>query len=192
MELKKEIMTEKLFYKLSWYFVGIITILESSLLFWDYYHGGVPSHHLLNRKDLPKISNWWGGIVLPLATYISLNSIKKRINFDPVLNKQNLKTQFLWPFIIALLYAVSIAVSFSTGNSQISGLLFPAIFVIALFFPIYKSEYFLGFIIGLTYTFGGVLPILIGLFLAIIGFLLFKFIRPIFILIGTKIGIKNR
>jgi hypothetical protein len=185
-------MNEKIFNKLSLYFLGAVTVFVVSLILWDYYHGGVPSHHFLNRKDLPEISNWWGAVVLPLATCLSLNRIKKRFNFDGDYSNQNIKKQFLLPFVIAVLYAISIAVSFSTGNPQISGVLFQAIFILALFFPIYKSEYFLGFIIGLTYTFGGVLPIAIGLFLAIIGLLLFKYIRPIFILIATKIGILKK
>jgi hypothetical protein len=185
-------MTQKIFIKIIIFFTLFVTIAILGLILWDYYHDGVPTHHLLNKKDLPGISNWWGAILLPLATYLSLNRIKKRINFETDSNSQNLKKQFLIPFVISFFYAIIIAVSFSTGNSQISNLFFPAIFIIALFFPIYKSEYFLGFIIGLTYTFGGVLPIVIGLFLAIIGFLLFKGIRPIFIMLGTKIGvIKN-
>jgi hypothetical protein len=42
---------------------SIVSITISSLLAWNHFHGGVPSHHILAREDLPEISNWWGGII---------------------------------------------------------------------------------------------------------------------------------
>ena len=48
----------------------IISILIFGLLLWNYFHGGVPGHHILDRKDLPVISNWWSGILLPVVTWI--------------------------------------------------------------------------------------------------------------------------
>jgi len=48
--------------------VGVVTFLIFSFLFWEYFHGGVTSHHILHQKDLPSISNWWSGIFLPILT----------------------------------------------------------------------------------------------------------------------------
>lgn len=163
----------------------VITLLILSLIVWSHFNGGVPSHHLLANKNLPEISNWWGLLLLPVATYLSLNKIKKRIDFEDLSN-QNLKKEFLLPFFIALFYAITMAIAFQTGNSQISSFMFKAVFIIALFVPIYKAEYYLGFIFGLTFTFGGVLPILFGLFLIAISYLIYKYIRSFFI------GIKNK
>jgi hypothetical protein len=47
-------------------------------LAWEYTHGGFQSHHILRRKDLPKLQNWWGGIMLPVLTWFLLNRIQKR------------------------------------------------------------------------------------------------------------------
>lgn len=185
-------MTQKTFSKITLYFTLFITIAILALLFWDYFHGGVPGHNLLKREDLPKISNWWGAISLPLATYISLNSIKKRINFEADFNNQSFIKQHLVPFLIALLYAIVIVIASTTGNSEISYFMFKVLFVIALFIPIYRSEYFLGFIIGLTYTFGGALPVIIALVLVTVFYLLFNYVRPVFIFLGTKIGILKK
>ena len=69
--------------------------------------------------------------------------------------------------------------------------MFKLLFVVAIFIPIFKSEYFLGFVLGLTYTFGGALPIIIGLVLVTAFYIIYKFIRPVFIWIGTKIGLVN-
>lgn len=30
---------------------------------WEYTHGGVTAHHLLNNPELPAISYWWGLLV---------------------------------------------------------------------------------------------------------------------------------
>jgi hypothetical protein len=57
----------------------IISILILGLLFWDYLHDGVPSHHILDQKNLPAISNWWIGILLPILSWILLGRIKSRI-----------------------------------------------------------------------------------------------------------------
>ena len=58
-------MTEKGFFKISFLVTGIITMAIWSVLVWNYYHGGVPRHHILHREDLPAISNWWGGLLPP-------------------------------------------------------------------------------------------------------------------------------
>lgn len=39
----------------------VVVLCIWSLLIWQHFHGGVPSHHLLHRSDLPAVSNWWGG-----------------------------------------------------------------------------------------------------------------------------------
>ncbi len=49
------------------------------LLVWQHFHGGVPSHSFMARKDMPSISNWWGALLLPLLTSFTLNRLKKRL-----------------------------------------------------------------------------------------------------------------
>ncbi|KGD68679.1 hypothetical protein B0A61_11740 [Flavobacterium aquatile LMG 4008 = ATCC 11947] len=160
------------------------------LLIWEYYNGGVSGHHFLKRKDMPFISNWWGLILLPLVTFLSLKRIGKGINYNPELSNQHLIKHHLLPFLIAVLFAILIVVFSSTGNSEISYFMFLALFIVALFIPIYKSEYFLGFILGLSYSFGGALPVIIAIVLTTIFYLIFNYIRPIFIFIGNKISKK--
>jgi hypothetical protein len=69
-----------MFFKTRLYFTGTITIFIWLLLTWNYFHGGVPSHHILKRKDFPEIANWWGGLLLPLLTWFLLYRIQKRIS----------------------------------------------------------------------------------------------------------------
>lgn len=185
-------MTKKIFTKIVVFFTLFVIIGILGLTLWDYFHDGVPGHNLLKRKDLPKISNWWGLLSIPLVTYISLKRIEKRVNFKTDFTNQIFFKKYIVPFLIALIYGVFIVVFSSTGNSKISYSMFLILFMIALFVPIYKSEYFLGFVLALTYTFGGALPVIIALVLSTVFYLLFNYIRPIFLFIGSKIGVKKK
>jgi hypothetical protein len=44
---------------------ALITLAVWSLLLWEHLQGGVLSHHLRNDPELPAISNWWGGLLVP-------------------------------------------------------------------------------------------------------------------------------
>ena len=51
----------------------LVALAELGHLAWEHFHGGVVSHHLLNRADLPAISNAWGAVFLPaLAWFLFL------------------------------------------------------------------------------------------------------------------------
>jgi len=171
-------MNIKSFNKAILLILGAITILIWSLLIWDYLHGGVPAHHLLANKDLPKISNWWGAVTVPFTSFLLLSSLKKRITFENDQVPAHLILKECYSFFAAMLYAVILSVSFALGNTQISGLLFLGLPLTALFFPIYRSSYFLGFLVGMMYTFGGVLPVIIGTIMSIICYLLFILFHP--------------
>jgi hypothetical protein len=55
----------------------------------------------------------------------------------------------------------------------------PSLPNIALFLLIYRSEYLLGFVLGMTYTFGAFLPAAIGLLVCLVSFVTYDFIGPI-------------
>lgn len=164
-------------------------IFTWALIGWDYLHDGVPSHHLLARKDLPEISNWWGALFIPLLSAVLLYRIKKRVGTENDIQFIQIWKSICIALLLALVYGISISIAFMTKHSDVSGLLFLCLFAIAIFLPIYRSEYYLGFVLGLLYTFGGVLPILIGLILVTISFILYKYVRPIFIWLVTKLGL---
>jgi hypothetical protein len=182
-------MNDKLAFKIRLYFTGIVSVAIWLLLTWDYYHGGVPSHHILARNDLPSFSNWWGGLLLPLLTSFLLYRIQKRVGSDnnkkPLLS--NVPNNILYGFISVLLFGIVLSTFFTIGNKDIPFYMMMSLFAAALFFPIYRAECFLGFVIGMTFTFGGVLPIGIGSILALIGAALFLLIRPATLLVSTKL-----
>jgi hypothetical protein len=159
------------FFKIRLYITGVVTIVIWGLLAWEYTHGGFQSHHILRRKDLPELQNWWGGILLPVLTWFLLNRIQKRP--ESILSKQ-----VIYGFLSAFIIAVSIIVLVHFDIHDIPRYLLMSILIIALFYPIYRAECMLGFVLGMTFSFGAVLPIFIGSILAIIGFLIYNLIRP--------------
>jgi hypothetical protein len=168
-------MIFKDFFTFRKYFTSIITIAIWSILLWDHFHGGVPSHHLLQRSDMPAISNWWGGITIPLLTWFLLYRIQQRTKKND--RDSKLLKNIIYAFAGALCYGILLSVFFTFGLSEIPFYMLIGLLVIALFFPIYRAECFLGFVLGMTYTFGGVLPIGVASVLALLGAGLYLVVR---------------
>lgn len=170
-------MDEPAFFKLRIYFTVIVTVAIGSLLTWNYYNGGIPSHHLLADENLPKFSNLWGLLLLPLLTWVLSYRTQKRVFRQGGVSNVSMKITF-YSFFAPLLYGITMSAFFSFGYPDMTGNLMFAIFVGALFFPVYRAECLLGFILGMTFTFGAVLPTIIGSILCVIAFILYKTIRP--------------
>lgn len=165
----------------------LISVAIWSLLIWQHFNGGVPSHSFMARKDMPSISNWWGALLLPLLTCFSLNRLKKRlfVGGNTAVSPNDLKVVLLF-FLAGLLYAGAIAFCFATDKKDINGILFPSLFLWALIFPLYQAEFFLGFVIGLTYTFGAILPTFIASVFAALSYVAHKFLYPLVMKIFGK------
>ena len=158
-----------------------VTIMILGLLFWQYFHSGVPSHHILQQKDLPEISNWWGALLLPVLTWILLGRIENRLNKQESLIQQakNQHIKIIGLFLLGLILGISIAMSFTNGYKLFLDNVLYVLLIFSLIFPIYYAEFILGFILGMTYTFGAILPTIFILILAALGFLIYRFIRPL-------------
>lgn len=184
-------MPENPFSKKRLYFTGIVTVGIWSLLMWNHFHGGVPSLHIFHQEDLPKISNWWGGILLPLLSLFLTYRIQRRItrSNDIKSNPLIFPKKYAYRFLSALSFGILLSVLFTLGYSNLSGYMLYGIFLMALIFPIYRAECFLGFVIGMTFTFGAVLPTLVGAIIALIGFFLYQYVRTGIIFIVKRIYI---
>jgi hypothetical protein len=151
-----------------------VTVAYLSLLAWQHLHGGVPGHSFLARDEMPVISNWWGAIVLPVLTWALTGRVWARLDragADAVRADHERRVAAL-AFTGALLYGVIMAVGFSTGRTEVSSQLFRALPVLALLLPLFRAEYVLGFVLGLTVTFGAVLPLVIATAVAAVSALL--------------------
>lgn len=95
-----------------------ISILIIGLLFWTHFNGGVPSHHILQQKELPAISNWWGGILLPILSWILLGKIKNRIEQQPSPDRQQYRSKrmrIIALFCVGLIFGILLAVAFTNN-----------------------------------------------------------------------------
>jgi hypothetical protein len=152
-----------------------------ALLAWEHTHGGVANHHLLHRSDLPAISNWWGGLLLPVLTWFLLGRIVRRSVGQP--GKEAGAPNYLQRagigFAGALLYGVLLSTFFTLGYSVLTGYMFQGLFLLALFLPIFRAEYILGFVMGMTVTFGAVLPTIVGSLVAGVATVMYCYVRPV-------------
>lgn len=167
--------------KLTNYRIGLTAIFSIAVwatLAWDYFHDGIPAHHLFANPGLPKVSNGWGGILLPVLAGYLLYRIQYRATTDGQVNATFVKTSLI-RLVISILYSLSIALAFTFGYSAVSDYLFFGIFILALFLPLYRPEFYLGFVVGLCFFFGGVLPVLIGSVVVLLSALLHAGIYPV-------------
>ncbi len=163
-------MKNQLTLKLRILITTVVTFLVWGHIAWDYAHDGIPVHYILHSKDMPGIPNWWGAIVLPFFTYFLLFRMSKRLKETE--NKESLKLIGL-RFLGGILFAVSISVSFMNGI-DITDYIMGLIFLLAFFFPLYKSEYLLGWVLGSSFSFGAIIPIGFGSILALLFFIFYK------------------
>jgi hypothetical protein len=138
---------------------------------WEYTHAGVVAHHLLANPDLPAVSNWWGLLVVPLLVWHLVGRIQRRgATLVQAGSRERFRTLAQLRCAGALLWAAALSLSFMLGHPAVSFIFFGA-FVAALFWHVYRAEYVLGFALGMTFTFGAVLPVLIASVIALYSFL---------------------
>jgi hypothetical protein len=130
------------------------------LLLWQYFHGGIPAHHFLADEDMPLVSNGWGALVIPIFTWLMMFRIEKRLfkTKDII----DFPSTTLYSLLGSLLFGIALGLSIYYQFKTFSGNVPLILFVLALFVPTYRSEYYLGFVLGLTWYIGGVLPVLVG------------------------------
>lgn len=133
------------------------------LLVLEHARGGVASHYLLNNPDLPAISNYWGLLTLPLLGLVFAVRLTRQ-------SRAAVKSMMV-ALISAFGYGVLMAMSFAFGAEIITSVALLLAFALGIFLPIYRIEYVFGFVAGMTFTFGGVLPLVVALVLAVFSFL---------------------
>lgn len=152
--------------------VAVASLYIWALLVFEHLNGGVVSHHLLQRGDLPAISNWWGALLLPVLSWFLTGFIYKRVG-------SSYPATIVAGFSAALLFGVVLSVLFQQGQHQILPYMMLSLPFFALVFPLYRAEYLLGFVLAMSYCFGAVLPTIIGTLVVLMSFVLHKTLRPL-------------
>lgn len=160
------------------------TLIMLGLLLLEHSRGGVNSYHPLGNEDLPKISNWLSLLMIPVFSWLTLSSLQKRNRIENNTQKPISKSQF-YAFIGAVLFGVLTTIEFYSELGISKHLLFFTI-VLAFFVPIYRAEYYFGYVLGMIYGFGGVLPILFGGTFIIIYLIEYKLIRSGFLILFNR------
>lgn len=170
-------MNEKQLSRFNAYFVGFVILTIWSLLIWQYFHDGVPSHHFLQSADYPAMSNWWGGLLLPILSWGLLARIKNRLIKSSPESVALLSKKAAISFVISLVYGAILSLTFLYGYSDVSAVLFPGILFFALFFRVYREEFILGFILSMSFVFGAILPIIFGTVIATCSAIVYFFVH---------------
>jgi hypothetical protein len=191
-------MNKKSLPHLRLYGTALAFLAELAHLTWEHFHGGIISHHILNRADLPSISNAWGLLLLPALTWFLIGRILIRnavLNLSPSMNLNTplsstqtaaLPKSVIIGFKVALLFGVVLSSCFANRYTSLTEYLFLSILLLALILPVYRAECVLGFILGMSFVFGVVLPTGIATIIASISMLLHRIIYPIFVRIWVR------
>jgi hypothetical protein len=150
----------------------LVTLAIWSLLIWQHFHGGVPAHYLFQNPELPRMSNWYGGLILPALTWGLLGLTKRRM----------MKTGLgLGPVIVGLaagsVFGIGLSVTFFSSYQSVTGYLFLSLLPLAFFLPAYRAECLLGFILGMSTAFGAILPTMFGFIMALVTFVIHRCTR---------------
>lgn len=154
----------------------LITLL---FILFEYSQGGVATHHLLAREDLPEISNWWGLLTVPLVTWIAFTIVKSREGkFDPESGKAGTWERIAYLRVLyGFIFGSIASILWVYGMDELLSTYILLPFLLSLFFRLYLPEYLVGFVVGMMYSFGGVLPIIVGLFLLFVSLVIHKIVR---------------
>ena len=144
-------------------FTALVALATLAHLVWQHVSGGVPSHHLLHRSDMPAISNWWSMLVLPALSWWLVGRVQERIR------SQNDKGAVaaaamgaIVGFASSLLMGGILSFCFAHGYESATSYVLLGILLLAVLLPAYRAECLLGFVLGMAPAFGGVLPALVG------------------------------
>ena len=138
-------------------------VLGAVLLAHEAFHGGVQSHHLLDRPDLPAISNWFGLLVLPLLGWLLGIRLRNQLALP---DRSGLPAGVWIGLVCSLMYGGAMAIFFAVGASAWTSDLFVGLFVLSAVLPVYRTECIFGFVLGMTFTFGAILPTLVAVVFA--------------------------
>ncbi len=161
-------MSPTSFTKLRWRCTGLVALAAAALLAWRFTHGGIPRHHLLHRADMPSISTAWDALVLPALAWGLLGRARPRVPSPG------------WIGLVGgLLFGMTLAALFTAGQEAILSSLVFLPFLLALALPIHRAECVLGFVLGMAFTFGAIIPTVFGTVVAVLGAGIHLATRPI-------------
>ena len=171
------------------YLTVAVLLAEIGHLAWEHFHGGIASHHFLHRADMPAVPNAWGLLLLPVMSWF-LGAIPLRRSMATAAavtinapggqaEAAGLARGVFVGFFAGLLFGASLAATFSLGYQDVTSILFFGMLLLALVFRVYRAECVLGFVLGMTFTFGAILPALVASVTAVISVVAHRGLYPL-------------
>jgi hypothetical protein len=165
----------------------LVLLAELAHLTWEHFHGGVRIHHVLHRSEMPGISNGWGVLLLPALTWFLTGRIQRRVALHSGGKEaaSKIPVSVVAGFVGSLLFGILLSVSFASDHETIASYLGQGLFLLALLLPVYRAECVLGFVLGMTFTFGAVLPTVAGAMIAALSAAIHLYVRPVLVRLWT-------
>lgn len=146
--------------QIRWQIVGLVAVAALAQLAWEHFNGGIQAHHLFQRADMPAISNAWGAVFLPtLAWFLSGRFLKRAVDARSARN-------IGIGFVAALLVGLALMAAFLSGLESASFYILLGAILSGLVVRVYRGEYILGFVLGMTVAVGPIIATLAALFIA--------------------------
>jgi len=166
---------------------ALVLVAELALLVWEHSNGGIVSHHLPNRADLPAISNAWGMVLLPALTWFASGRVEKRVarHSGGEGTASRLPLSVITGFVGSLCSASYCRWPLQRLRND-GIVVVPGMFVLAVLLRVYRAEYLLGFVLGMTFAFGAVLPTLIGSIIAVVSAVVHLGIRTLLVRLWNR------
>ncbi len=158
---------------------AVVAIVQ---LAWEASHGGIQSHHLLARADLPAVSNLWGLATLPALGWLAAHFVRRRSAGSP-----HALGRAVAAFVCALILGGALSAAFSLGMEDASAGLFLLAILAGLVAPTYRAEYLFGFVLGMTWVVGPVLPVIAGTLATTVSLLTHFVLRPALVRLYRKL-----
>ncbi|MEW7848858.1 hypothetical protein AB2N08_09160 [Massilia aurea] len=159
---------------------------EVGILAWEYLNGGVRSHHLLANPDFLAVSNWWGLLVIPLLTWWTLSQLRRRVERSAEHSANG--TAALVAFVCALAYGLALSLLFSHGSMLVDYVFF-GLLALALVLRLWHGEYLLGFVFGMGFVVGPILPAMFGAIIALFSWTVHTTGRALWRKVRAKRGV---
>jgi hypothetical protein len=170
-------------------FAACAGLAIAGLLAWEYTHGGVPSHHFLQRADMPAFSNWWGLVIVPVLGWFASARLVANADGVPTIavGQYRLVRRAVLSLAGALVFGLVIAVSFTLKLQPVLELVPFAMLLAVVALPIFRPHYLFGFVLGMATAIGAVLPLIVGSVLAAVSAVMYFAVRPLLTRIWSSV-----
>ncbi len=158
-----------------------VALMVLGQLLWQHLHGGIVSHHLLHRADLPAISNAWGMLLLPVLAWWLTGRVQQRTAAGVRASTGETGKPFTGialGFLAALAFGAFFAIAFEQHWPIDLGRVLLAVFALAVLVPLHRAECVLGFVLTMSFAFGAVIATAVAAVIAAWSLALHRCLHP--------------